>query len=59
MTNPTLRVLEIAALAQITKADANDLRAAIEPQFRVMRNNVPNGEVENMVNDIFSGILAV
>jgi len=46
-------------LAQITKADANDLRAAIEPQFRVMRNNVPNGEVENMVNDIFSGILAV
>jgi hypothetical protein len=57
MTNPTLRVLELAALARITKADANHLRAAIEPQFKVMRNNVPNGEVENMVKDIFSDIL--
>jgi hypothetical protein len=57
MTNPTLRVLELAALARITKADAHRLRAAIEPQFKVMRNNVPNGEVENMVNDIFCGIL--
>jgi hypothetical protein len=58
MTNPTLRVLELAALAKITNADANHLRVTIEPQFKVMRNNVPGGEVANMVNDIFSGMLA-
>jgi hypothetical protein len=56
MSDPVLRILEIAAMAKLAGTDSGVLKPSIKAQSKAMQPHVRNEDVENIVDAIFQAV---